>query len=288
MKKFEVDSKFDNKKIISIIQTKYPKCALGTIHRALRNKDIKVNGSRIKENISVYTGDEVEVYISDELLLGSNLDYKVDKKKIVYEDDNLLIYNKPQELEVQKSKNEDGLEDALKKEYAFIKACHRLDRNTSGLVIFAKNKESEEEIINLIKERKINKYYKALVYGIPKNKVMTLKAYLFKDSKKSEVIISDVPKKGYQEIITRYRVLEADKKSNTAVLEVELITGRTHQIRAHLAHIGYPIIGDGKYGINKVNKEFGEKYQQLEAYKLVFDDEIEGIMNYLAGKIIQI
>ncbi len=288
MKSIIISKKEDGKKIINVIQTKFPKCSLGTIHRALRNKDIKINGTRIKENLAVYDGDEVEIFIIDELLMGKSAEYKIDKKRIIFEDDNVLIYNKPQEIEVQKSKNELGLEDFLKKEYNFIKACHRLDRNTSGLVIFAKNKEAEEEIIKLIKEKKINKFYKALVYGIPKNKVTTLKAYLFKDSKKSSVIISDVPKKGYQEIITRYKILEEDKKNNTALLEVELITGRTHQIRAHLAHIGYPIIGDGKYGINKVNKEFGKKYQELEAFKLVFLDTIEGALDYLAGKIIKI
>ena len=286
MKAFIVESKNDNKKIVQVVQNKYPKCALGTIHRALRNKDIKVNGIRIKENVEVFEGDEVEVFISDELILGNNK-FEIDKKKIVYEDDNILIYNKPQEIEVQGLKNGAGLEEELRKYYKGIKACHRLDRNTQGLVIFAKNKEAEKEMLELIKERNVKKYYKAQVYGIPKNKAMTLKAYLFKDSKKSMAIISNVPKKGFVEIVTKYRLLEADKKNNTSILEVELITGKTHQIRAHLAFIGLPIIGDGKYGINQVNKLFGKKYQELEAYKIEFSD-CKGIFEYLNGKVIEV
>ena len=288
MKRIIVDGKTNNKKIIQIIQNKYPKCALGTIHRALRNKDIKVNGKRIKDNMSVFEGDELEVFISDELLLGKNEGYKIEKSRIRFEDDNLLIYNKPQEIEVQGKSGEDGLEEALQNQFGkSIKACHRLDRNTAGLVIFAKNKESESIMLKMIKDRVVKKYYRTLVYGIPKNKKMTLNAYLFKDSKKSTVVISDVPKKGYQEIITKYELLDSDKKNNTSLLEVELITGKTHQIRAHLAHIGFPIIGDGKYGINQINKQFGKKYQELESYKIVFEDAYDEL-DYLKGKEVKI
>ena len=115
-----------------------------------------------------------------------------------------------------------------------------------------------------------------------------LKAYLFKDNKKALVYISDVPKKGYLEILTKYTVISEDIKNNFSTLEVELITGRTHQIRAHLSHIGHPIIGDGKYGINEINKRFGVKFQKLEDYKLVFEFTTDsGLLNYLNGKVIE-
>ena len=123
---------------------------------------------------------------------------------------------------------------------------HRLDRNTYGLVIFAKNKKALEILLNKFKNMEIEKHYKCTVYGIPKIKNNTLKAYLFKDRKKSLVYISDETKKGYQKIITSYKVLSENLENNTSLLDVTLHIGKTHQIRAHLAHIGFPIIGDRK------------------------------------------
>ena len=162
--------------------------------------------------------------------------------------------------------------------------CHRLDRNTTGLVLFAKNEDSLNILLEKFKNHEIQKKYLALVYGIPKVKKARLETYLFKDNKKSIVYISDTFKTGYSKIITSYSVIK-EYDNNSSLLEVEIETGKTHQIRAHLAHIGYPIIGDGKYGINSVNKDFGFKFQQLKAYELTFNFRTDSkCLNYLNGK----
>lgn len=152
------------------------------------------------------------------------------------------------------------------------------------MILFAKNEIALEILLNKFKNHEIEKHYIALVYGIPKQKKAKLESYLFKDNKKSLVYISDEFKKGYQKIITSYSVLE-EYENNTSLLDIQIETGKTHQIRAHLAHIGHPIIGDGKYGINKINKEFNLKYQKLCSYKLKFNFSTDsGILNYLNGK----
>ena len=177
------------------------------------------------------------------------------------------------------------LQDYLKIETIY--PCHRLDRNTTGLVLFAKNKESLSIIEEKIKDREIQKFYKCRVIGHMKKQEETLNSYLFKDSKKSMVYVSNDKKDGYMPITTKYKVLSQD--AETTYLEVELITGRTHQIRAHLAHIGHAIIGDGKYGNNEINKKYKKKFQDLVAYKLIFNFKTDaGLLNYLNGKEINL
>lgn len=279
MKKLIVNQKYNEKKLNTFLFNNIPNLTSNLFYKTLRQKDIKVNGKRVHENLTIYNGDEILVYISDELL---NLDINLD---IIYEDDNILILNKPYGIEVT---GEESLTTCVHKNYLSLPfkpmPCHRIDRNTSGLVLFAKNEQSLEFLFDKFKKHEIEKHYLAWIYGIPKEIHKKCDAYLFKDNKKSMVYINNTFKKGYQKITTIYTIIEK-RSDNTCILDVEIPTGKTHQIRAHLAHIGYPIIGDGKYGINEINKKFGKKYQMLCSYILKFNFKTcNGFLDYLNGK----
>lgn len=291
MQKIIISEKYVNKKIDKVISLLFPKLPKNFLHKAFRKKDIKVNNVRINSSYIVSLGDVLEIYIIDDILYGKKTNKSLDYSNffdVVYQDENLMIVNKIQGLPVHNDKTNDNynLLDLVTKYLSASKItpllCHRLDRNTGGLVLIAKNVKTFDVLSEKIKLNEVKKYYKCLVYGKPSKQTALLRAYLFKDKKLSKVFIKDIWQKNYTEILTKYKLISY--KNNVSTLEIELLTGKTHQIRAHLAHINLPILGDGKYGLNKINVNFPYKFQALWAYKLKFDFKKDCHLSYLNNK----
>lgn len=280
---------------------------LSMMYKAIRTKKIKVNRARAKENQVLFEGDEIQLFIKDEFFdVPAHDDGALSaikpKLSILYEDENILLLNKRPGVLVHEDAA--GGENTLilhvkaylyqKGEYdpdaeqSFAPAlCNRIDRNTGGIVIAAKNAEALRVMNEKIKRDEISKYYLCAAHGKMPKRADTLLGFLRKDSDKNLVTVSDTPLRGGKNIETRYRVLR--EKNGNSLLEVLLVTGRTHQIRAHLSHIGHPLLGDGKYGKNRDEKGRGYKYQALYAYKLVFDTVSgDNLLSYLEGKSFEI
>ena len=290
MQKIIIDKKYANKKIDRVIKLLFPKLSQNFLYKAFRKKDIKVNGIRVDSSYILSSGDILEIYIVDDILENTNqtLDYS-NFFDVVYQDENLLIVNKVQGLCVHNDKTNDkyNLLDLVTKYLSNPNItpmlCHRLDRNTGGLILISKNTKTLDLLLEKIKLNEIQKYYKCLVYGKPPKKSGLLTGYLFKDKKLSKVFIKDTYQKKSAKNLTKYKLISYE--NNVSTLEIELLTGKTHQIRAHLAHNNLPIIGDGKYGSNKINKNFSYKFQALWAYKLKFDFKEECHLSYLNNKV---
>jgi len=288
MEKLIVSKKYNGKKLNKFLLENVPNLTYGLFCNTLRKKDIKINGKRVNKDCIIYEGDEILAYINNNALSEKSenkIRNIIQNLDIIFEDENILILNKPSNIEVTGNNSLTSIVHSQFKNAKFKPMpCHRIDRNTTGLVLFAKNEESLNILLEKFKNHEIEKHYLALVYGIPKIKNKKYEAYLFKDNKMSMVYISDIPKKGYSKIVTSFSVLET-YKNNTSLLDIQIETGKTHQIRAHLAYLGYPIIGDGKYGKNTINKEFNQKYQLLCSYKLKFNfTSNSNILNYLSGE----
>ncbi len=277
------------------------------MYKYIRTKKIKVNRHRVEQNYFLVEGDEIQLFIREEFFsspendVGAVLRIKP-KLDIIYEDENIMLLNKRAGVLVHEDNEakdntlimhikaylaQNGEYDP-KTENSFAPAlCNRIDRNTGGIVIAAKNAEALRIMNEKIRENKISKFYLCLVHGIPKPNAKRMQAYLRKNSKTNTVEVRDKYFEGAKEIITIYRTLET--RGDNSLVEVELVTGRTHQIRAHMAHIGHPLLGDGKYGVNRDEKHKGYKYQALYSYKLVFLPDTErNALSYLDGKVFEI
>lgn len=276
--------------ISSYILNKFPNLYKGNLFKALRNKDIKVNDKRINKDIVVNQNDKIQLYISDNILF--NLPKKID---YIYEDKNIAVVFKPQGILSNDEDNtlkEPTLENLVHKDNPNFVICHRLDRNTAGLVIFAKNDIAYNSILSGFRNGNITKEYLAYVAGsIFKNKEDTLNQYILMDKKNGISKIYNEcnnKKNNLKNITTSYKVIYTNNKKDFSILKVFIHNGKTHQIRAVLSSISHPIIGDSKYGKNEINKKFKKYRQLLFAVKYTFHFDENSILSYLNTKIINL
>ena len=306
MKEFTIGPNDAGQRLDRFLAKAVPLLPASLAQKYIRIKRIKRNGARAERDTRLEAGDVLQLYINDEFFDkpredNAYLTVATPKLNIVYEDEHILLVDKRPGLAVHPHDGAeygrtliDHIQSYLyqkrewrpREENAFTPAlCNRIDRNTGGIVIAAKTAEALRVLNQKIKDREMDKRYLAIVEGTPKPRDGSLKGYLFKDAKKNRVFVTDTPQTGSKSCQTNYKTITSAR--GLTLVECELITGRTHQIRAQFAHAGHPLLGDGKYG--KLDKRFDRNYQALYSYKLTFDFTTEaGSLEYLNGKTFQV
>ena len=308
MKEFRIDKNDTGQRLDRFLAKAVPLLPASLAQKYIRIKRIKLNNARAERDTRLKEGDVLQLYINDEFFDkpredNAYLTVASPKLNIVYEDENILLVDKRPGLAVH---SHDGAEYGHtlithiqaylyqkrewnpREENSFVPAlCNRIDRNTGGIVIAAKNAETLRIINEKIRDREIDKRYLCITLGAPKPPKGRVEVFLLKDEKKKEVAVYDHPISGGKTAVTTYETLA--RRGELALLEVGLETGRTHQIRATFAHMGCPLLGDGKYGRGEVNRRYGETRQALYSYKLSFDFPTDaGLLNYLRGRSFQV
>lgn len=282
----------------------FPTMPRSLMYKYIRNRCVRLNGRRASESDILSAGDMLTFYISDEFFGVQRDDAFLRIKPrvdVVYEDENILIADKPAGLLVHSDDSEsyNTLINHIKAylyehgeydpatEISFAPAlCNRIDRNTCGLVFAAKNAASLRAMNEKIKNREIGKFYLCVVHGLVRGDSGELRGFIEKDAEKNKVRVSESASSGAKESVTRYRVIARDRTRALTLLEVELVTGRTHQIRASFAACGHPLLGDGKYAVNKKDRERGFFSQALCAYRAEFRFRTFGtVLDYLDGRV---
>lgn len=302
MKEFYIKPNDSGQRLNKFLEKAVPALPGGLMHKYVRLKRIKVNGKRTEPSHKLCAGDLLQLYINDEFFETPDTQMAYEKIStpqvhILYEDSHILLADKQPGMVVHA--DERGDQDTLiahiqahliqsgqwnpKDEASFTPSlCNRIDRNTGGIVIAAKTAEALRIMNDKIRDHELTKRYLCVVHGVPKTRSSKITHYLRRDETRKQVEVFSRPMPGAKTAQTIYKVLAS--RNGLSLVECTLLTGRTHQIRAQMAAIGHPLLGDGKYGTNAKNKPYGETSQLLYSYRLTFDFTTDrGVLDYLNG-----